>query len=90
MIMAHTSIETTQSKSVREFTDLMQHGDDLLKIELLVPAKVWYERALELNIEPEKVRQKIAECDRLLAYERKVIRILVVIAVALILSYLLI
>jgi hypothetical protein len=82
----HTS-ETAISQAESEFMDLMQRGDDLLKIELLRPAKVWYQRALKYNIEPEKVKQKIAECDALLAFEIKVIKILVVIAAALILTF---
>jgi hypothetical protein len=59
---------------------LMKHGDDFLKIQLLRPAKSWYQKALAMNIETEKVRKKIAECDKQLAFERKVIRILVVAA----------
>jgi len=65
----------------QEFQDLIEHGDDFLKIELLRPAKKYYKKALELNIEPEKIRQKIEECDRLLNFEKRVVRILLVIAV---------
>lgn len=85
--MSHHSSETTFSPTEREFMDLMQHGDDFLKIELLRPAKSWYQKALELNIETDRVRQKIAECDKLLVFELKVIRILVAIAVVLVLVY---
>jgi hypothetical protein len=88
--MAQHASETTMNPAEREFMDLMQHGDDLLKIELLRPARTWYQRALKLNIETKKVEQKIAECDRLLAFERKVIRILAAIAAVIVLvSYLL-
>ena len=69
--------------------DLMQHGDDFLMIELLRPAKSWYKKALELNIEPEKVKQKIAECDLLFAFEIKVIKILAAITTVLVLVFLL-
>lgn len=58
----------------------MQHGDDFFKIELLRPAKAWYLKAIELNIDTENVKQKIAECDRLLAFEVKVIKIIAVVA----------
>ena len=85
--MAHHTGENTMSPAEREFVDLMQHGDDLLKIELLRPAKQWYQRALKLNMETRKVEQKIAECDRLLAFEIKVIKILVVVTAVLILAY---
>ncbi len=85
-VMAHPATESAASPAERAFMDRMQHGDDFLKIELLRPAKSWYKKALELNIETEKVRQKIAECDRLLAFEIKVIKILVIIAAVLVLA----
>ena len=84
--MSHHTSEFASSPAERAFLDRMQHGDDFLKIELLRPAKKWYKKALELNIEPEKVKQKIAECDRLLAFEIKVIKILAAIAAVLILA----
>ncbi len=69
--------------------DLMQHGDDFLKIELLSPAKSWYKKALELNIESEKVEQKITECDLLLILDIKVFKILAAITTLLMLAFLL-
>ena len=72
----------------RDFRDLMQRGDDFFKIELFRPAKAWYKRALEMNIETETVQQKISECNRLLAYEMKVFRILGVVASLLVVGYL--
>ena len=87
--MSHHSSESTSNPAERAFMDLMQHGDDFLKIELLRPAKSWYKKALELNIETEKVKQKIAECDRLLAFEIKVIKILAAITTVLVLIFLL-
>ena len=68
-----------------EFKDLVQHADDFFKIELLRPAKKWYQKALKLNIESEKIKHQIAECDRLLAFERKVIWVLIGIAAIVIL-----
>ncbi len=87
--MAHHSTQTTMSAAERQFEDLMQHGDDLLKIELLRPAKQWYERALSLNIQTEEVKKKIATCERLLVFERKVILILVAIASVIVLGIIL-
>lgn len=68
----------------QEFRDLIERGDDFYKIELWRPARAWYKRALELNIEPENVKKKIAECDRLLAYEVKVIWILAAVLLSII------
>lgn len=84
IIMVHHSSEATLSHAEVEFLDLMQHGDDFFRIELLRPAKSWYNKALKMNIETENVKQKIAECDRLLAIEIKVIKILVIIAAVLV------
>lgn len=85
--MAHHSSETTLSPAEREFADLVQRGDDFFKIQLLRPAKSWYQKALAMNIETEKVKQKIAECNKQLAFEIKVIRILVAVVAVLVLLY---
>jgi hypothetical protein len=70
-----------------EFMDYMQHGDDFLKIELLRPAVSWYKKALKLNIDNVKVQERIAKCEKMLDYERRVAIILGIIAIALILIY---
>ena len=88
--MGHHSSQTTLSHAEILFADLMRHGDDFFKIELLRPAKAWYKKALELNIETENVKQKIAECDRLIAYEVKVIKIIVVVTVILVIASLIV
>lgn len=88
--MGHHLSETTLSHAEILFADLMRHGDDFFKIELLRPAKAWYKKALELNIETENVKQKIAECDRLIAYEVKVIKILVVVTAILVIASLIV
>ncbi len=85
--MEHHILESTLSPAERRFLDLMRHGDNFFKIELLRPAKSYYLKALELNLETEKVKEKIAECDKLLSFEIKVIRILAAITVALVLAY---
>lgn len=79
------SSETKLSRAEREFNDYMEHGGDFFKIELWRPARTWYKKALALNIDSEKVRQKIAECDRLQAFEVKIIWRLVIIATVLVL-----
>ncbi len=86
--MSHPTSEISLSPAEREFEDLMQRGDDFLKIELLRPAKSWYQKALKLNIETEKVKRKIAVCNEMLVFEIKVIRILVAIAAGVILAIL--
>ena len=88
--MNNNNLNTPSSVSMstpaeRKFMDLIQHGDDFCKIELWRPLKSWYTKALELNIEPDTVRQKIAECKKSIAYEVKTIRIIVTIAAVLVL-----
>jgi hypothetical protein len=89
--MENYSSETTRNHAQIEFLDLLKRGDDFFQVELLRPAKSYYEKAMKLNLETDKVKEKIAECDRLLAFEMKVIRILVAIAIAVtLISYMLI
>ena len=85
--MENHSSQTNLSHAEVKFLDFMQHGDDFFKVELLRPAKAWYLKALELNIDTENVKLKIAECNRLLAFEVKVIKILVVISAAIVLAF---
>lgn len=82
-------MESTLTPAERKFLDLMRHGDNFLRIELLRPAKSYYKKALELNIDTYKVQQKIDECDRQLAFELKVIWILVIIAACFVLAFIL-
>jgi len=74
--MAHTSTENL-SPAERNFVELVQRGDDFFKIELLHHAKNCYKRALELNMETEKISQKLSDCNKKLAFERKVTFILI-------------
>ena len=85
--MEYSILESTLSHAEREYLELMRHGDNYFKIELLRPAKSYYKKALQLNIETEKVKQRIAECDRLLAFEIKVIWILALRAACFILAF---
>ena len=82
--MAHVISEIPANPIEVEFMDLMRHADDFFKIELLRQAKSWYKKALALNLDTERVKHQIAECDRLLKYENKVVKIIVAIAVVLV------
>ena len=68
-----------------DFMECMQRGDDFMKVELLRPAKSWYQKALELNQDSEEAKLRITECENLLAFENKVVGILCAIAALLIL-----
>lgn len=87
-VMKDDISETSLSIRERDFRAFMRYGDDFFKIELLRPAKSWYKKAAELNPESEKALQRITECDQLIAYENKVIAILLLIAIAIVSIYL--
>ena len=84
--MAHTSTENL-SPAQRSFAEIVQRGDDFYKIELLRHARSWYKKAQEFKMENEIIEQKLADCERKLKYEVKIIRILAVIAVAAVVAY---
>ncbi len=71
-----------------DFFEFMQRGDDFIKIELLRQALKWYNKALSLNIEDEKAKSRISECERLIAFENKVVYILISVASVLLILYL--
>jgi hypothetical protein len=85
--MSSVNLETMNSTTLRDFKEFMQKGDDFFKIELLRPAKIWYSKALSLNIQADQVKPKIEECDRLLSFENKVVKIILAIASAVLLIY---
>jgi hypothetical protein len=85
--MAHINSNAPTSVTERDFTEFMQRGDDFFKIELLRQAKNWYTKALKLNLETEKVEYQLAECERMLAFESKVIKIVCAIAGVLLVAY---
>ncbi len=87
--MEHNSSGKQFNSVDDEFKDLMDHGDNFLKIELLRPARDWYKKALELNLDTDKVKQRIDECDKLLAFERKVIRMIIAIATVVVVTLIL-
>lgn len=83
-VMKTKNAETLRDLSERDFNEFTQKGDDFFKIELLRPARIWYNKALSLKQDNERVKNQIAECDRMLAYETKIVRILILIVSVLI------
>jgi len=87
-IMDINNSESHLSPAESDFVEFMQRGDDFYKIELLRQAKSWYNKALMLNIGNEKASSLISECESKLKFENKVVYILISIASALVLFYL--
>ena len=85
--MKQNTSESKENSSEIIFNEFMQRGDDFFKIELLRQAITWYRKAFEINNENEKVKLRISECERLLAYENKVVFILLLLTVVLLLIY---
>ena len=84
--MVKTTVDYNLTPVERKLVDLKDHADDFFKIELLRPARSYYERALELKPGDDWLKQRIAECDRMLKFERRVIWILVSLAAAIVLA----
>lgn len=87
--MVSTASEQRMDPRDQQLMGLLQNGDDFLKIELLRPAKSYYERALKLDPENKTIEKKIQECNKMLAFERKVMGILVAVAALILLTLLL-
>jgi len=87
--MSHPTIEITSSPADRHLADMLRQADDFFKIELLRPARSYYEKALLVDPANKKIQHQISECDRLLAFERKVIWILLAVTAVLVVAVLL-
>ena len=85
--MDPTNSQTQMSVTERDYLEFVQRGDDFFKVELLRPAISWYNKALAINTASKEVKYKIDECERLLVFERKIVRILLAIGSVLILAY---
>ncbi len=88
--MGHTISDNQLSITERDFRECMRHADDFFKIELLRQAKKCYRQALDFKLDTEMVIQRIVECDKMLAFERKVTIILAVITSVIVLASLII
>lgn len=83
-VMETHNAEVIIDSTERDFREFIRKGDDFFKIELLRQARSWYKKALLMNVDNHKAEAHIDECNRLLAYENRIIRILLVIASVLI------
>jgi hypothetical protein len=83
-VMETHNAEIIIDSTERDFREFIRKGDDFFKIELLRQARSWYKKALLLNVDNHKVEVQIDECNRLLAYENRIVRIILVIASVLI------
>jgi hypothetical protein len=79
--MAHLENNENISPEEKKFRELMQVGDDFIKIEIYRSAVKNYREAAKLGIDDSLASQKVAECERLLNRERRVIYIVIAIAV---------
>ena len=85
--MAHHSTEKELSPAESKYEEIITRADDFFKIQLLRQAKSWYRQAHELNPEDEYAKQRMEECEKLLAHENRVVYILLAIAAVVILAY---
>ena len=87
--MENFILDSTMNRTEIQFRELIRMGDDFFKIELLRQAKKCYQKALLLNIETDSVKLKLEECEKLLAFENKVVLSLLTLSVV-VLTFLLI
>jgi len=78
--MGHHETDESISPAEKQFRELMHNGDDFFKIEIYRSAVKQYKEAAKLDVNNDLANQKVAECERLLSKERKVIYILLSIA----------
>jgi hypothetical protein len=71
--MAHQENSQNLSRDEMVFFDLINHGDDFMKIEIYRNARECYTQAFEKNINNELAGSKLAECNKLIKSESKVI-----------------
>ena len=84
--MAHHEPTLEMTPIQIEFAEYMHRGDDFFKIELLRQAKFWYSKALDLNIETDRVKNQLNEVEKLLVFERKTVGWIALVASILILA----
>jgi len=85
--MKNNNSESSINSVESNFSEFMQRGDDFYKIELLRQAKGWYEKALNIKPDNEKVQYFISESKRKLAFENKVVYILLSLVSMIVLIY---
>jgi hypothetical protein len=78
--MAHHDNNENLSPEEKKFRELIQNGDDFMKIEIYRSALSRYREAAKLDIDNELANQKVAECERLIRSEENVISILLAVA----------
>lgn len=78
--MGHHETNENISPAEKKFRELIQMGDDFYKIEIYRSAVKQYKLATTLEVDKDLANLKVAECERLLSKERKVIYILLSIA----------
>lgn len=88
--MEHTDSNAQINSTDKKFRLLMKEADDFFKIELLRQANNRYKKALNFNIETDLINLRISECEKMLAFERKVTYTLISIAAILVLICLLV
>jgi hypothetical protein len=85
--MKQENSESKKDSAESIFNEFVERGDDFYKIQLLRQAIAWYRKAYDINNKNETVLSRITECERLLAFETKVVYILLFIVSILLFIY---
>ncbi len=78
--MAHHDNNENLSPEEKKFRELMQNGDDFLKIEIYRSAIHKYREAAKMHIDDATAQKKVEECHVLLQKENKAIYIILAVA----------
>lgn len=70
--MVHISNENLSKEEIT-FNEMINRGDDLMKIQIFRSAKECYTKALELNFNNNLAQEKLADCNLKIKSESKII-----------------
>ncbi len=85
--MAHINESEKLSEEEKIFRDLIEHGDNFMKIQIYRNARECYQQALNTNINNNLASSKLAECNLLIKSES--IRIIIIVGVIIVISVIL-
>ena len=87
--MAHHIDTSTLTPEEKAYQEYMTQAESFMKIEIFRSARNWYNKALELNLHNDEVKEKLSICKKVLKKESRNIIAIVVIACLVIISVIL-
>jgi hypothetical protein len=82
--MAHTESLDHLTPEEKDFHHQMERGEDFIRIEVYRHALIHFKMALNFGLDDEKVKERIAFCEKMLKKETRILVTLVCIAVVIV------